>query len=380
MANNLYNSSKFYNATVDSNKHIFDNPYLIIIILLIALCFFGYAVYYYMTNNPKNIKQSSSYYGKDMAFFTPVFNNTTNTIDDCISQCTNDLTCDGITYNYDTSYCTGTRNGVIRADSNNLSSWVKPQQTSKTATTAKLASAILVGNTRGSKIIDSVKFSQLYELGKYSYSFTLTIFDFYKNFGTWRHIFHKGTELKEDTILNYQSWETLTMEIPDQTIGVWISPFTNNMRIAMTTSSVEGLQKNSWPDAFVQKCNETTGACFITDLPSGKWTDTSKLTDGSVANTRVRRYIEYFDHDLQSIPINTKVNITINIMNQNIEVYMNGKLTKNSTVNGMPLFNKSRMFVMHENTINGELKNLLYFPTSLRLTDIKNIMALDTSK
>jgi hypothetical protein len=38
------------------------------------------------------------------------------------------------------------------------------------------------------------------------------------------------------------------------------------------------------------------------------------------------------------------------------------------------------MFVMQENTINGELKNLLYFPTSLRLTDVKNIIALDTSK
>lgn len=380
MAQDLYNSSKFYNVAIAAKGRIFDNPLIIIIILLIALCFLGYAVYYYMKTNPNNIKQSSSYYGKDMAFYTPVFNNTTNTIDDCISQCSNDLTCDGITYNNDTSYCTGTRNGIIRTDTNNLSAWVKPEQTSKTATTAKLSSAILVGSTRGSKIIDSLKFAQPYALGNYSYSFTLTIFDFYKNFGTWRHIFHKGTELKEETILNYQSWETLTKEIPDQTIGVWISPFTNNMRIAMTTSSVEGLQKNSWPDAFVQKCNDTNGSCFVTDLPSGKWTDTSKLTDGSVANTQVRRYIEYFDHDLQSIPINTKVNITINIMNQNIEVFINGKLTKNATVNGMPLFNKSHMFVMHENTMNGELKNLLYFPTSLLLTDIKNIMALDTYK
>ena len=47
-------------------------------------------------------------------------------------------------------------------------------------------------------------------------------------------------------------------------------------------------------------------------MPSGKWTDTSKAGDGSNPKTKLDSYVEYFDQDLQNIPINTQVNIIIN--------------------------------------------------------------------
>lgn len=372
----LLNTSKFYDITIDSKKRIFDNPYIIIIIILISLVFISYAIYYNLTNNQDNIKQSSSYYGKDLAFYNPLFNNTSVSISDCISQCNNDLTCDGITYNSDTQYCSGTKNGVIRTDTNNLSAWVKPINTSKTSTTHNLINSILVGDTKVQKTIDGKLIKQPYAIGVYSYSFTLTIFDFYEKYGVWRHVFHKGTKIDPTIPLNYQSWESLITDIPNQCIGVWISPFTNNMRIAITTTSVKGSQNDSFNDAFVQKCDNITGNCFITDVNGSNWNNTSKMSDGSIPNTSINQYIEYVDHDLQNIPINTKVNFTINFIYNYVEIFMNGKLTKTSQLNGTPNFDKSSLYVMNDNTFNGEIKNLLCFPTNLLIVDIANIMTL----
>jgi len=373
---NLLNTSKFYDIAIDSKKRIFDNTYTIIAIILIALAFLGYTVYYNLTNNSNNIKQSSSYYGKDLTFYTPLFNNTSSSITNCIEQCNNDLTCDGITYNSDTQYCSGTKGGIIRTDTNNLSAWVKPLNTSNADATNNLIGSVLVGNTKVQKTIDGKNIKQSYAIGTYSYSFTITIFDFYENYGVWRHVFHKGTKIDQSIKLNYQSWESLINDIPNQCIGVWISPFTNNMRIAITTSSVKGSQTGSFKDAFVQQCNSTTGTCFITDVNGSNWNNTSKMSDGSIPNTSINQYIEYVDHDLQNIPINTKVNFTINFINNYVEIFMNGKLTKTSQLTGTPNFDKSSLYVMNDNTFNGEIKNLLFFPTNLKLADISNIMAL----
>ena len=166
-------------------------------------------------------------------------------------------------------------------------------------------------------------------------------FDFYKNYGVWRHIFHKGSAVDTNTPINYQSWETLASSMPDQTIGVWIAPFTNNLRVAISTTTLQGNASGSYPDAFIQKCNPATGTCMITDLPSGKWLDTSRITDGSVPATRPTIQLEYFEHDIQSIPINTKVTFTVNIIGNYVELFMNGKIVKTAMLNGVANFNKA---------------------------------------
>jgi len=373
----LLNSSGINDVIIDGKARMFDNPYLIGIILLLTIVFIIYAIYYYFTNKSLNIKKSSSYYGKDLAFYTPIFNNSVANIDDCVIQCQNDLTCDGITFNSDTSYCTGTKNGTIRSDLPILSTWVKPVANLTEHNINNIAQTIVLGNTRTRQIIDKVKFSNPYLIGQFAYSFTLTIFDFYKNYGVWRHIFHKGSVIDTNVPLNYQSWETLSSAIPNQTIGIWIAPFTNNLRIAISTTTTQGKPSGSYPDAFVQKCNPATRNCFITDLPSGKWVDTSRISDSSVPITKITQQLEYFDHDLQNIPINTKVTFTVNIIGNYVELFMNGKITKTAMLNGVANFNNLPLYAMFDNTLNCELKNLIYYPTNLFLGDVKNIIALD---
>ena len=371
---NIWNQSAFYNQT-ESNR-VFDNPVIIGIVLLISLIFVTYAIYVNINTNAPNIKKSSTYYGKELAFYTPLFNETKLKVEDCIAKCENDLTCDGITYNSNTQYCTGTKGGEIRSDTSNYSAWVKPVFLSNKNPTTNIIKSILIGNTRAKKLVVANKLAEPYNIGNYSYSFILTIFDFYNNFGVWRHIFHKGTEIDDTAPLNYQSWETLTAAIPNQTIGVWVAPFSNNLRFAITTTSVGGNKRGSYADAYVQRCSDITSSCYVTDLPNGKYVDKNIVSDGSVLNTNIIQQIEYFDHDLKNIPLNTQTNFTINFNNRNVEIFMNGKLIKNTQLSGTPNFNKSNLYAMYDKTINGELKNLLYFPQSLTLVNIKNVMAL----
>ena len=125
---NLYKKTGFY-ANQPTKGAIFSNVYLIIIILIISFLSIGYAIYVYYYNDSDNIiNNNSSYYGKNILLYEPLFEQQSNTIKDCINTCNNDLTCDGITYNNDTQMCLGTKNGQIRSESQSYSSWVKSKK------------------------------------------------------------------------------------------------------------------------------------------------------------------------------------------------------------------------------------------------------------
>ena len=373
--NNLLNKSKGYEFKEDN---IFSNIYLVSFIFIIALLFIGYAIYYYTsTNKNLEITPNSSYFGEDITLYEPLFKETTTTINDCINRCNSDIICDGITYNSNTQMCSGTKNGKIRNENSNYSAWVKPRESKQNNDFKKnFTKAVLVGYTTTPKIIDKLKMQNPYLIGYFSYSFNLTIYDFYKNYGSWRHIFHKGTPIDSDTILNYQSWENLVKDFPEQSIGVWLAPFTNNLRIAITTTSIGNRAYGSHQDAFIEKCNSLTGNCYITDMPGGKWVDRSRSGDTSTPNTTQNTYIEFFDSDLQNIPINKQINITINFRGSDAEVYFDDKIIKVVKLDGVPSVNKSNLYVMNDKTFGGEIANLLYYPDALSLDDIKNVINL----
>ena len=390
---NLYKKTGFY-ANQPEKGAIFSNVYLIIIIFIISFLSIGYAIYVYYYNDSDNIiSNNSSYYGKNVLLYEPLFEQQSNTIKDCINICNNDLTCDGITYNNDTQMCLGTKNGQIRSETQSYSAWVKSKKFSKQIL-HDFTKAILIGYTKTSRQVSGDKIQNPYMLGHYCYSFNLTIYDFYKNYGYWRHIFHKGTHIQDGSIITQQSWENLVKEMPNQVIGVWLAPFSNNLRIAVTTTSLGNRNSGSYPDAFVEKCNNSNNSnnsnntdntdntdrnemsCYITDMPSGRWNDTSKQGDGSTPKPKLNTYIEYFDNDLQNIPINTQINIIVNFRNTNAEVYINGKIVKITQLNGTPQYNKSNLYVLNDKTTNCEISNLLYYPDSVKLADVEKIISI----
>ena len=358
---------------------IFSNAMMVSLILFIGMAFTAYAfyVYYYSAAN-NNIKTNSSYYGKDITLYQPIFQESANTITDCITMCQNDVTCDGMTYNNKTQICTGTKDGQIRNENADYSAWVKPIGEPSSAS-KDFTKAVLVGYTKSFRVLDGAKIMNQYMLGNFCWSFNITIYDFYKNYGSWRHIFHKGTPITTGQILSYQSWENLVQDFPNQQIGVWLAPFTNNLRIAITTTSLANRTYGSYPDAFVEKCDSVSGNCFITDMPSGKWTDTSRAGDGSIPKIKVSTNLEYLDQDLQNIPINTELNITVNVYNTVVEIYFNGKIVKVSQLGGTPVSDKKNLYVLNEKTTNCEISNLLFYPDVVKKADIANIIALSTS-
>ena len=371
---NLMNKNGFY---TEHKEHIFSNVYLIGFILIIALLFIGYAIYTYIQSS-KDVVDSSSYYDSDIALYEPIFQDTSNTITDCINICKNDITCDGITYNADTQACIGTKKGKIRSENANYSAWEKPSidKINTSELSKDFSKALLLGYTKTMTVIDSKKIQNPYLLGYFCYSFNLTIYDFYKYFGSWRHIFHKGTPISTGTILNYQSWENLIVDFPVQTIGVWLAPFTNNLRIAVTTSSISNTSYGSYSDAFVEQCDSLTKQCYITDMPNGKWTDRTRLSDGTNPKTKLDTYVEFFDHDLQNIPINKQINITLNFRGKEVEILFNGKIIKIHSLDGITTTNGASLYVMNDKSIGGEISNLLYYPDALNLVDVQNVLAL----
>jgi hypothetical protein len=373
MVANLMNRSGFIPNI--PNKTIFSNVYVILIIIIISFIFIGIGLYYMINQaNEINIKKSSSYYGKDISLYEPLFQVSAKNVIDCVNMCKNDITCDGITYNENTEECLGTKNGLVREENSNYSSWVKPTDfITPDMEKIDIKKAVLVGFTNAAKNISGDQIPNPYLIGNFAYSFNIMINDFYKNYGYWRHIFHKGTPINSN--LTYQSWENLITEIPIQTIGVWLAPFTNNIRIAITTTSESNKNSGNYPDAFIQKCNNAS-ECYITDMPSGKWVDKSRKGDGSIDNIKLNTYIEYVDQDLQNVPVNRKVNITINCRGKYIEIYFDGKIIKTTKLDGMPNVNKLGLYVMNEKTFGGEISNLLYYPDALKLNFIKQISDL----
>ncbi len=106
---NLHDKTGFYDKKKGA---IFEHIYIVLAILVIALLCIGYVAYIYFYAPADNIiKSSSTYYGQNVLLYEPVFQEKSNTIEDCINICKNDLTCDGITYNNDTQLCVGTKNG-----------------------------------------------------------------------------------------------------------------------------------------------------------------------------------------------------------------------------------------------------------------------------
>ena len=386
--NNLLNKSSGYgnvsNVKNDSNtsgsdKSMFSNMYFLMIIAVSSLFFIGYSIYYYLkSSNILNIIANSSYYGKDITLYEALFQESATKMTDCINLCENNILCDGVTYNNDTQVCSGTKNGQIRNESDSFSAWVKPPDSKINNKDTKLdfTKAILVGYTNTPKVVKNTLIQNPYTLGFFAYSFNLTIYDFNKNYGYWRHLFHKGTPIDNNTIMNYQSWENLIVDFPMQSIGVWLSPFTNNLRIAVTTTSSANKNSGSYEDAFIEKCNCLTSDCYITDMPGGKWVDKSKSGDNSTPKIKLNTYIEFFDSDLQNIPINKQINITINMLGTDAEVYFDGKIVKVVKLDGVPSISNTNLYVMYDNTFGGEISNLLYYPENLKLPNVNSILSL----
>ena len=356
------------------NKNIsdpFQKPAFLFLLILICFGFVMFSIYYYMKNY-SDINIGYSFYGKDISTYIPLFEIKTDKLDKCIDRCKKDSLCQGITYNSDTNVCMGSESGKLRNEEDNHTAWVKKKNI---LDNILVKDNIILGFTKKQSYVSSTEMIPPINQGNFCFAFTIKIDDFYDKFGKWRHIFHKGTRLlnrnSDSNIINYQNWENIVSNIPEQCVGVWLAPFTNNLRIAFTTITHESKPVTNEVHAFIQKCNDLTNECYMTNMK-----DNNQMSDGSVPRVRLSRNLEYIDGDLQNIPIGKYTNICINVNKDTVELYINSKINKVYQLNGIPEFNKEDLYVMNPVTFKGEIKNMIYLPNFANKKQIKEISKL----
>jgi hypothetical protein len=359
-----------------------NHPFVIIFLLGMGFFIMIYILYYYFRKNQP--LHGMTYYSSDIMKMDPLFNKTAIDINDCIDQCNKELNCDGITYNIKNKSCIGQYEGKLRSDTSEYIAWVKSKDNNSLNNTGN------VDNTKQSyKIVPLLSSSNKTKVSvsnlpkpvfpdHYTYSFWINITDWYYNYSYWRHIFHKGSPFDKSVKSNgfktfkYHNWEEISDNLPEQCIGAWLTPFQNNIRIAITTV-VDKYKPDVYPDANVEKCDysydESTKSincsdCWITDQPN----DVKYSKMAGVKNIKETK-IEYID--IPDIETNKLTNIVVSVKGLTVEIFMNNKFIKTFILSGNPNWNTGDLYVHNPISYSGQLKDLLILPGTSNLEIVK---------
>jgi hypothetical protein len=256
--NNNINNSYFTKYKDD----IVNHPYIMGALVIGALIIIFYFIYVYAIQD--TALQGYTYYANDILKLDPLFTENASSSDECINICKNYSNCDGITYDSNTNTCIGQKNGRLRTDDDNFIAWVKGYQSNKLKISGNMPDVnetkVLVSSIKSStsanipsKDVPNPAFPD-----SFTYHFIINVQDWYENYSYWRHILHKGTPMDKSVnnktkTIQYSNWEQIVTDIPDQTAGFWLSPFQNNLRIAITTVSKKP-EPRTYPHANIEKC------------------------------------------------------------------------------------------------------------------------------
>lgn len=294
-------------------NYLITNIYNITIrlFILFSIILIIYYIYKLYINN-KYIYKGYSYYDKNILNYVPLFKLDTHDFDECINKCYKLKNCKGITLNPIEEKCYGTgKNGVLRKENiNEIKSWIKSDES-----IFNLKSNILLTFTSKNIFIDKSLITEPYSRGQINYSFYIYINEL--KYGEWKHIFHKGSYIEN---INTNDWDNITAQVPKQFIGAWFAPYNNTLRISITNN---------------------------------------------IGN------IEYID--INYILQNKLYFISINIIDNNIEIYLNTKIIKIYQLKYKPIYNYGNIYSMYENTFNGYLCYLTYTPQHLSYKKIQDL-------
>ena len=129
--------------------------------------------------------------------------------------------------------------------------------------------------------------------------------------GKYHHIFHKGNDTTNDVGLNF----------PNNAPGLYISPNSNSLTIIMNTY------------------NTINEEVVIPDIPMNKW-----------------------------------INVIIRSKNTDLDVYINGTITKSIQLSGVPKQNYGPVYVAMNGGFDGYISNLWYYNYALGVTSIQDLV------
>ncbi len=153
---------------------------------------------------------------------------------------------------------------------------------------------------------------------EFTYSVWIYIDDLEYNKGNFRHIFHKGNDN-----INFESQDGIPsgMNQPNNAPGLYIAPNTNALVIVMNTF------------------NTINNEVIIPDIPLNKW-----------------------------------VCVQIVVENREMDVYINGLLSRRMILDGVPKQNYGDVFVAMNGGFSGYISDLRYFNYRLGTSRIQSIV------
>lgn len=389
------NNNNNNNNLVKVKDDILNHPYIVFGLVFAFFVIVGYVIYKYaIFDEPV---QGYTYFANDILKLDPLFTENAANMYECTNLCKQQANCDGVTFDSNTSTCVGQKNGRLRTDEDNYFVWVKNKKQNDYDKNGNIQSinkinpivSSLKSNNKviiASKDVPSPPFPDTY-----SCSFIIRIQDWYENYSLWRHILHKGTPIdktvnNKSKTIQYHNWEKIVMDIPEQSMGFWLSPFQNNLRIAITTVSKKP-EARTYPHANIEKClcknngltnskqfktrseraaEEPCTNCWITNQEG----DPENLED-SMADTKDFVSIDYVD--VQDLQTNIPTQIAISVKGNTIEVYVNGVFKLNKVLNGVPRWNNGDLYVHNQKTYKGDLSNLIIIPGAINGEMVKQL-------
>jgi hypothetical protein len=191
----------------------------------------------------------------------------------------------------------------------------------------------------------------------YSIHLTLYIDNYYNNYGTWRHIFHKGTPIEKGRVLDYRwydetndSWDEVLADMPRQAPGLWLHPNQNTLRFVLETE----YEKEHCP---LEHANPKTSLRLSSRKP--------------IEFNSPKSQIQFMD--IPDIPVQTPVSLTFLINSNNVTIYYNGKMRNIYTFKGKPVMNRGPLYFHAPKSYGGELKDFYFFPIKISEEKIKQL-------
>jgi len=226
-------------------------------------------------------------------------------------------------------------------------------------------------------------------------SFWMNIDNWNYNFGTVKHIMHKGSE-----------------GIESCNPGIFLHPTKNQLIIRVDTTETastykvyknrnlrEGSTIKSSVDVREQDCKKecsTDETCnsFTLDHLANQCTffkndvvvdDDKVFTTQESVNTYSKQKSMnpkyYGEHELNSLmpcdivdlPLQRWNHVVVVLWNRNLDVYLNGKLARSCALKSVPQINNGSLFLFKDGGFSGDLANLRYYNRAINTDEVYNI-------